>query len=129
MTNTADILELEGMEFYGYHGCLESEKTNGNRFVVDFMAEIDAEQSAESDRLEDCVDLAKVYEIVAGQMQHRCNLIETLAKRIVRAIEAEFPELAHFSIRVSKQNPPLPDGGKALWSRITVDGGVIFRLK
>lgn len=129
MKNTTDILELEGMEFICRHGCLEQEKENDNLFTVDFMAEVDSEKAAENDRLEDCIDLAKVYEIVADQMSRRCDLIETVANRIVRALEAEFPEIVHFSIRVSKKNPPLPGGGNAAWSRITVDGGLAVRLK
>ena len=37
------VLELEGMEFRAYHGCLEREKIAGNDFVVDFRGELDME--------------------------------------------------------------------------------------
>ena len=33
------IIELEGMEFHAYHGCLEKERREGNTFLVDFHAE------------------------------------------------------------------------------------------
>lgn len=33
------IIELEGMEFHAYHGCLEKERREGNTFIVDFHAE------------------------------------------------------------------------------------------
>ena len=30
------VMELNGMEFHAFHGCLESERREGNLFVVDF---------------------------------------------------------------------------------------------
>lgn len=116
------LLELEGMEFHSNHGCSEEERKQGNRFVVDFMSELDIARAAASDDLKDTVDVAEIHKIVAREMQQPSRLIETVAARIVRAIEKRYPRLEHFSIRVSKQNPPI-ESGKAAWSRITVDGG------
>ena len=59
------ILELEGMEFRAHHGCLERERVAGNDFVVDFRGEMDMSAAAQSDRLEDAVNYALIYEIVA----------------------------------------------------------------
>ncbi len=116
------LLELEGMEFHSNHGCYEDEKKHGNRFIVDFMAEIDVDKAAKSDNLADTVDLAAIYAVAAKEMATPSNLIENVAARIVRGVEKRYPRLGHFSIRVSKQNPPLA-GGAAQWSRITMDGG------
>ncbi len=116
------LLELEGMEFHSNHGCLESERKNGNRFLVDFMSELDATKAAKSDNLADTVDLAEIYALVAKEMSRPSNLIEAVAARIVKAVEKRYPRLEHFSIRVSKQNPPI-DGAKVSWARITMDGG------
>ena len=116
------LLELEGMEFHSNHGCYEDEKKHGNLFVVDFMAEIDVDKAAKSDNLADTVDLAEIYAIAAREMAAPSNLIENVAARIVRSVEKRYPRLGHFSIRVSKHNPPM-NGGKAEWSRITMDGG------
>ncbi|MGN0190937.1 MAG: dihydroneopterin aldolase [Candidatus Cryptobacteroides sp.] len=116
------LLELEGMEFHSHHGCNAAERQNGNRFVVDFMSELDIAKAAASDDVKDTVDVAEIHRIVAQEMATPSHLIETVAARIVRAVEKRYPRLEHFSIRVSKQNPPLA-GGKAGWSRITVDGG------
>lgn len=116
------LLELEGMEFHSNHGCYEDEKKHGNRFVVDFMAEIDVDKAAKSDSLADTVDLAEIYAVTAKEMAVASNLIENVAARIVKAVEKRYPRLGHFSIRVSKHNPPMR-GGAAQWSRITMDGG------
>lgn len=111
------LLELEGMEFHAYHGCLEHEKTEGNTFIVDFKAEIDVIRPALSDNLEDTLNYAVIYDLVAEEMGVASNLIENVAGRIVSAIESRFPEL-EFSVRVSKKNPPVD--GVASWSRITL---------
>ena len=42
-------MELSGMEFHAFHGCLESEKKEGNLFVVDFKARYHLGAAARSD--------------------------------------------------------------------------------
>lgn len=111
-------IELEGMEFHSFHGCLESERRNGNLFVVDFKANLDLSRPAETDSLEDTLDYGKIYDTVARQMQIPSDLLEHVAGRIVTEISREFPWLEDFSVRVSKRNPPV--SGPAAWSRVTL---------
>ena len=112
------IIELEGMEFKAYHGCLEQEKIRGNSFTVDFRGELDLSAAAESDSLNDTLNYADIYEIVAYEMSIPSELLENVAGRIVKAIEKRFPELSSFSVRVSKKKPPVD--GVAQWSRVTL---------
>lgn len=112
------VLELEGMEFRAYHGCLGREKIAGNDFVVDFRGELDMEAAAESDRLEDAVNYALIYEVVAEEMAKPSDLLENVAGRIMKALEKRFPEFESFSVRVSKKRPPV--NGIVQWSRITL---------
>ena len=113
------LLELEGLEFYSYHGCLPHEKAAGNLFTVDFKAETDMEKAAESDSLEDTIDYGKIYDIVADVMNgEHAGLIEHLAGKIIKNISARFPGLENFSVRVSKRRPPV--NGVAAWSRVTL---------
>lgn len=112
------ILELEGMEFRANHGCLERERIVGNDFVVDFRGEMDMSAAAESDNLEDAVNYALIYDVVAEEMAKPSDLLEHVAGRIVKALETRFPEFISFSVRVSKRRPPV--AGKVQWSRITL---------
>ncbi len=111
-------IELEGMEFKAFHGCLPQERREGNLFLVDFTGELDLTKAAESDSLEDTLDYGKIYDIVAEQMRIPSDLLENVAGRIVSAISNEFPCLEDFSVRVSKRNPPV--NGTAAWSRVTL---------
>ena len=111
-------IELEGMEFKAYHGCLEQEKVRGNSFTVDFKGELDLSAASESDDLNDTLNYAEIYEIVADEMSIPSELLENVAGRIVKAIEERFPQLVSFSVKVSKKRPPVD--GVAQWSRVTL---------
>ena len=117
-SKTTGTLELEGMEFRAYHGCLEHEKIAGNDFVVDFRGELNMSAAAESDRLEDAVNYALIYDVVAEEMAKPSDLLEHVAGRIVKALEDRFPQFESFSVRVSKKRPPV--NGVVQWSRITL---------
>ena len=118
-------IELEGMEFRANHGCLEREKVVGNDFVVDFRGEVDMTAAIESDNLEDAVNYALIYDIVAREMAVPSNLLEHVAGRIAKSLAAELPQIISFSVRVSKKRPPV--NGIVQWSRITVyhDGSTL----
>ena len=112
------IIELEGMEFKAYHGCLEQEKVRGNSFTVDFRGELDLSAAVLSDNLNDTLNYSEIYDIVAEEMSIPSELLENVAGRIVHGIEKRFPELISFSVRVSKKRPPVD--GVAQWSRVTL---------
>ena len=106
------------MEFRANHGCLEREKIVGNDFVVDFRGDIDMSAAIESDNLEDAVNYALIYNVVAREMAMPSDLLEHVAGRIMKALAAEFPQIVSFSVRVSKKRPPVD--GIVQWSRITL---------
>lgn len=116
--NNIGTIELDGMEFRANHGCLERERIIGNDFVVDFRGNLDMAAAMESDDLDDAVNYALIYNVVAREMAQPSNLLEHVAGRIVKALEAEFPQFVSFSVRVSKKRPPVD--GIVQWSRITV---------
>lgn len=116
--NNIGIIELEGMEFKAYHGCLPQEKVRGNNFIVDFRGELDVSAAAESDNLENTLNYADIYDIVSEEMSIPSELLENVAGRIVKSIAARFPQLESFSIRVSKSKPPVD--GIVQWSRVTL---------
>ena len=112
------IIELNGMEFHAFHGCLERERREGNLFIVDFHGETDLRKAAGSDALEDTVNYGEIYDIIKTEMATPSDLLEHVAGRIVHGIAARFPEFKEFSVRVSKKNPPVD--GTVHWSRVTL---------
>lgn len=111
-------VELCGMEFFARHGCLESERLNGNRFVVDVRFSYDAASAAQNDSLEDAIDYSRIYDIVSREMAVSSNLLENVAWRIRRAILSEISGVEDLSVCIAKKNPPV--AGPAEWSKVTL---------
>ena len=112
-------LELTGMEFYAFHGCLESERKIQNLFVVDFRGEYDMSDAMRSDSLGDALDYSGIYALVARRMDESVNLLEHLAALIMRDIAMAYPQLTSFCISVAKRRPPV--AGVAAWSKVTLE--------
>lgn len=114
-------IELLGMRFKAFHGCLPEERENGGEYIVDFRCSINPESAIKTDDLEETLDYSEIYRIIAGQMAIPSNLLEHVAGRMRNAIEDAFPYLKEFEISVSKLNPPV--GGSAACARVTLRGG------
>jgi len=101
------LIQLEGMEFYAFHGHFKEEQIVGNRFLVDLTIEADMDIPASSDNLKDAVNYQKAYEIVKVEMEKKSHLLEHIAGRILDAIYAELEGIKKVTVKVSKINPPV----------------------
>jgi len=85
-----DCILLEHMVFFGYHGAYAAERELGQRFVVDLALGADLGPAGISDRLEDTVNYVRIFDIVREIVEGPpCNLLETVARRIAKAVLAE----------------------------------------
>jgi len=102
-SDTAGLLLLRGLRFFGRHGNNESERLLGSHFTVDLEVTAEIGRAAASDRLEDGVDYSKLYE-VARQLteENQFHLLETLASRIAAAVLA-MPQVRTVLVRVTKE--------------------------
>ncbi|MDR3184969.1 MAG: dihydroneopterin aldolase [Prevotellaceae bacterium] len=103
-------IELRRMEFFARHGHLPEERIVGNYFYVDVTVDADLSKAIETDCLDDTVNYQQIYDVVKREMGTPSRLLEHVAGRIAKALQAEVPGIAHLSVKVAKQNPPL--GGK-----------------
>ena len=104
------IISIEKMEFYAYHGCFEEERKIGTWFSVDMSMEVDTSKAEMSDNLDDTVNYQAVYQVVKREMMVSSKLLEHVARRILTAVQKEFPAVSYAWIKIKKMNPPL--GGK-----------------
>ena len=114
------LIEIEGMEFYAFHGHFEVEKVAGNRFLVSLEIEADLGKAGLSDRLEDTLDYQKAYLAVKEEMAIPSDLLEHVCQRIITRVKSEFPETQKVSVKVSKMNPPM--GGQIEKVSLTMEG-------
>jgi len=102
-----DCIELKNMMFHARHGVLEQEKKVGNTFAVSLKLYVDLSIAGQSDRLEDTLNYAEVFEIVKKEMAVPSNLLEHVASRIIQAIRQAFPQIVKIQIRLAKLRPPV----------------------
>ncbi len=82
-----DRITLTGVEAFGYHGVLESERALGQRFVVDVVLHAEIREAGRTDDLASTIDYSQVADtIVTVITGEPLNLIEALAQRIADAI-------------------------------------------
>ena len=110
-------IELHGIELYGFHGVLEPERREGQRFLVDVDLDLADERAATTDRIEDAVDYREVVATVAAVSDGRAyHLLEAFATAIAEALIARFP-LNRVRVRVRKPESPWPTRSTTLqWS-------------
>jgi dihydroneopterin aldolase len=101
------LIEIEGMEFYAFHGHFEVEKIAGNRFEVNLKIEAKLDKAGETDKLEDTLDYQKAYLVVKEEMAIPSDLLEHVCQRIINRIKTEFPDVQKVMVKVSKMNPPM----------------------
>jgi 7,8-dihydroneopterin aldolase/epimerase/oxygenase len=101
-------IELQGIELHAFHGVLDDERREGQRFLVDLELEPVDTTAASTDRIEDAVDyrdvVAAVVEVSDG---HAYHLLEALATALADALVARFP-LQRARVRVRKPDVVLP---------------------
>jgi 7,8-dihydroneopterin aldolase/epimerase/oxygenase len=78
-----DRILLNGLVFFGRHGCHDAERELGQKFLVDIELECDLSVSCRSDRLEDTIDYIALYNAAREVMEGEpAQLLESLAQRI-----------------------------------------------
>ncbi len=109
-------IELHGLEVQGFHGVLDEEQQEGQRFLFDLRLEV-AQPAA--DRIKDTVDYrdvaACVREVSDGR---RFHLLESLAAAVADELIARFPLRG---TRVTVRKPDVRLDPPVEYSAVTVE--------
>src|SRR4029079_12768228 len=96
-------IELHGIVLHGFHGVLEHERRDGQRFLVDIELDLEHEQASRTDQIDDAVDYrAGVARVRAISEARADRLLESFAAAIADALVSEFPVVA---VRVRVRKP------------------------
>ena len=101
------VIDIEGMEFYAYHGHFAEEQIVGNRFVIDLRLFTDCRRASKSDNLDDALDYQTAYRIVKEEMKITSHLLEHVAGRILDRLFDECGAVEKAKVKISKINPPM----------------------
>jgi dihydroneopterin aldolase len=109
------VVELRGLEVFGYHGVNEHEKRDGQPFLYDL--ELEVGDAGVNDRIEDAVDYREVAAAVRELSEaRRFDLLEALAPAVADALLERFTQVESVVVRVRKTQLRLP----VEWSAVTV---------
>ncbi len=100
-------IRFNGLKFYAYHGVLPQERRVGAEYTLNLRLALNFAEAATTDRIEDTVSYADVFESIKKEMDIPANLLEHAAYRIARRLLEDFPKLTEVYIELYKQNPPM----------------------
>jgi len=103
-----DTIQVSGLRLYAYHGCNESERRDGQVFLLDIGMEADLSTACQSDDLNDTVNYSAAMKCAAeaftGEAYH---LIERAAEAAAQAVLDGFPPVQGVTIRVHTPDAPV----------------------
>ncbi|MEV6341291.1 dihydroneopterin aldolase [Nocardia vinacea] len=103
-----DRIELRGLRAYGYHGCFDYERRDGQEFLVDLTVWTDFAAAAATDDLANTIDYGALAEravqIIQGPPR---NLIEKVVAEIADDVMTD-PRIQSVEVVVHKPSAPIP---------------------
>ena len=103
--NTITV-QLNKLRFFAYHGLYDEELKTGNEFEVSLKITFLTDKGIIT-HLHDTVNYVQVYNLVKELMQHREQLLETIAMKIAIRINEEFPAVNCVEVTIVKLQPPI----------------------
>jgi dihydroneopterin aldolase len=123
-----DIIRLNQMSFYGYHGVSSAERETGRVFEVDCELEVDLAEAGHSDQLRDTIDYSEVHNIIKETVEGTAfSLLEALAQTLADKLLDSFPAY-RVTLRVRKMNPPIDGQVKYIEVEITRNQSDVSRF-
>jgi dihydroneopterin aldolase len=113
-------INLNGAEFFAFHGYYPEEQLLGCRFLVDLSVSFEPTADLAEDDLLNTVNYEQLYNIACEEMKITRKLIETVAQAIADTIKQKFPFVKNTRVSIKKINPPLK--GKVGYSSVVVLG-------
>ncbi len=102
------LIQIEGMEFYAYHGHYEEERYVGNRFLLDIAIEADTKPAELSDNIEDALNYQHVYVIIKDEMENKkFHLLEGIGRKIINRLKTEIHGIESIELKIRKMHPPM----------------------
>jgi dihydroneopterin aldolase len=98
---------IDRMRIYARHGVMEQERRVGGEFLVSLRVYYDFTCAAKTDKLDQTISYADLYEVVHREMAEPSQLLEHVAGRICQAVGQRFPQATAIDLRIVKENPPM----------------------
>lgn len=115
-------IALARIEFDGRHGATAVERRTTRKFEVDVELDVEVAAAETSDQLDDTVDYSRVAEVIVGiGVGEPHHLLESLARRMIDNLRAQFPSVRQVRLALRKLNPPTCPGHPA-YAEVRIGG-------
>ncbi len=94
-------IQLNNVQFYGYHGLYEEEKKLGNTFIVNLSIDFTPGINKIT-FIQETIDYVLVYDLLKERMAIPTPLLETIVEDIASRILIEFPIAYKVTIEITK---------------------------
>ena len=99
---------IKGLKLFAYHGVNPEEKVDGQNFVLDITATLNADRAKQTDNVDDTVSYAKILKTARAVFCEKSyDLIETVANKVGMAIMETYPALNSVTVLLMKPEAPI----------------------
>lgn len=99
---------IKGLKLFAYHGVNPEEKVDGQNFVLDITATLNADKAKQTDNVDDTVSYAKILKTARAVFCEKSyDLIETAANKVGMAIMETYPSLDSVTVLLMKPEAPI----------------------
>lgn len=99
---------IKGLKLFAYHGVNPEEKIEGQNFIIDITATLNADKAKLTDNVDDTVSYAKILKTARSVFCEKSyDLIETAANKVGMAIMETYPSLDSVTVLLMKPEAPI----------------------
>ena len=103
-----DKIIIKGLKLFAYHGVNPEEKVDGQNFILDITAQLDATKAKLSDNVDDTVSYAKIIKTATAVFTAQSyDLIEAAANKVGMEIMKTYPQLQSVTVLLKKPEAPI----------------------
>lgn len=104
-----NILYVNGIEVFAYHGVFSEENLLGQKFIFDIECKLNFKEAMRSDDLKDSVSYGEIAQLVKDITQDNTyKLLERLAAEIIKNIFNKFSSIDNIALKINKPSAPIP---------------------
>lgn len=103
-----DIIRIDNLEIYAYHGVYDEEKEKGQYFYVNAELYTNTRKAGMNDDLDASTNYGTVCDFIHDFMtKHTYDLIETVAEQLAQALLLEFKLVKSVLLEIRKPHAPI----------------------
>lgn len=103
-----DIIRIDNLEVYAYHGVYDEEKKKGQYFYVNAELYTNTRKAGMNDDLDASTNYGTVCDFIHDFMtKHTYDLIETVAEQLAQALLLEFKLVKSVLLEIRKPHAPI----------------------